>query len=163
MYAQSTSRGKRRNCDSSDDYLADEIKKVRLSLSPGEIRFQRDLRDFDGSNVAVFSSCDDSMSRLMTLYDIPDDCPSCFVVQINRHYPHKPPVVKCLQHGYFNEYISQDGIINHSELQENWLAVYSLSNVFQIVRDISLLFHQASNWQPGCNDHTESMEETPSL
>ena len=164
MFEESLPRRKRRNCDFPEDSLAEEIKKVRISYSPGELRLQSDLKDFDGSTAVTFSPCEDTSSRILTLLDIPDDCPCSFLVQINRHYPHKPPIVTCLDPGFYCEHIDTNGIVRHPELLEHWVAVYSLAKVVEVVRGISLSCNWKSMaWQsaaPAYSDTNEYMEET---
>jgi hypothetical protein len=62
--------------------------------------------------------------------------PSIFLITVSRYYPHTKPTVVCLEKGFESNYISENGEVTHRQLDEQWLAIYSLRNVIEVLEEI---------------------------
>ena len=128
---------KRKNYDAN--ILSEQIKRFRITVSPGELRMQRDLNDLADAEGLDFSYPGEPAS-VVIISDLQINCPNRFLLRVPRYYPHEKPKVRCLDLGFSHEYISLDGNITHPLLTSEWSAVYTVSDVIRAIQTIRLVY-----------------------
>jgi hypothetical protein len=70
-----------------------------------------------------------------------ESLPSRFLIRVPRFYPHNGPVIQCLDSScYPNDFFDENGNSTHPLFSSDWLAIYSLTNVIETLRQIRLVF-----------------------
>mmetsp|Transcript_12563 Transcript_12563/g.18977 ORF Transcript_12563/g.18977 Transcript_12563/m.18977 type:complete len:167 (-) Transcript_12563:63-563(-) len=130
---------KRKNLE-VDCSLSDQIKRVKISTTPGDLRLQKDLKDFDHCDKLEFRCAGEIASVILTFKSIPACCPNTFLIRVPRHYPHHCPQVRCLSRGFHNQFIDCNGNVIHPDLTDNWNAMNSLMDIVRTLEYISAQF-----------------------
>jgi ubiquitin-protein ligase len=122
--------------EENEQVLSDQIKKVRISQTPGDIRLQKDLLDFIGINGVSIQETAEKSCIIITFTNMPFQSPNTYHIRIPKLYPHVPPVVTCLVPGFSSPYFDYNGKIIHPALTDEWTAINSLYDVAQILQDV---------------------------
>lgn len=117
--------------------LTDQIKKVKISTTPGDIRLQKDLQDFYNIETIEILNSGEKSCIILNFKNIPPEYPHTYHIRVPKLYPHDPPIVTCLNSGFRNEFIDQRGKITHPNLSGNWTAINSMITVAEILQEIS--------------------------
>mmetsp|Transcript_7694 Transcript_7694/g.12976 ORF Transcript_7694/g.12976 Transcript_7694/m.12976 type:complete len:249 (-) Transcript_7694:247-993(-) len=147
----SSSRSKRKAEDNggapNDEEISitEDIKKVRISTTPGLLRAQKDVKDFNDSyqsgvcpvDLRVYHGEQEIFCEFKAL---PLSCPSIFRISIPRFYPHSRPIVHCISDtGGSSRFInSQSGLCSHTNLEDGWMATMTLSDVVGTLEQVAL-------------------------
>ena len=147
IYPSRAKRKAERPAFSDDEVsITEEIKKVRISTTPGLLRAHKDVKDFNGmfelhNCPAELKTLHGEEAILCVLNDLPMWCPNVFRIAIPRFYPHHRPVVHCMCQktgGWQSRHISVDsGERIHPDLEHNWLATMTLANVVAVIAKIA--------------------------
>lgn len=127
--------------DEEENHLSDQIKKVKISTTPGDLRLQKDLQDFQGINSIELLSAGEKSCIILNFTHLPQGYPHTYHIRVPKLYPHDPPIVTCLNHGFISEFIDQTGKVTHPNLGGNWTAINSMINVAEILQEISASIH----------------------
>lgn len=145
-----SSRSKRKADDngeaSSDEEMSitEDIKKVRISTTPGLLRAQKDVKDFNDFyhgdcpvDLRVYHGEQEILCQFKAL---PPSCPNTFRISIPRFYPHSHPIVHCVSDiGSGSRFInSQTGLCSHINLGDGWTATMTLSDVVGTLEQVAL-------------------------
>jgi ubiquitin-protein ligase len=136
-------------------HLTEQIKKFRITSTPGDLRLQNDILDFQKIPSIRIETIEKSCI-VLTFTDIPPDCPHSFHIRVPKLYPHDPPQVTCLNPGFLCQHIDANGKVHHPALGGNWTAINSLVDVAQILQEISSKIYQASLGMEECGPFSES-------
>ena len=156
IFSSSTfSRSKRKANDEdadaldSDISITEDIKKVRISTTPGLLRAQRDVKEvndsFQTSTCPVeLRVCHGEQNVLCIFKELPPSCPRLFRISIPRYYPHSRPTVHCVSQSssgssWQSDCISPNsGVCSHPALEEGWMATMTLMDVVTTLELIAL-------------------------
>lgn len=139
MSISPTDHVKKRRVGDTPTHLSDEIKKFRISdISPGELRLQKEIREMEGTEGVYFQ--EHSNCTVVKFLNISNDFPNTFSLMVPKYYPHYPPSIRCLNHGYTNEYISYNGSISHPAIENDWSPLDNLEKVLQVLHCIALSY-----------------------
>lgn len=132
----------------------EQTKKLRITVSAGEIRLKKDVTDFlamRDKDVEIVSF-DDARSITVKYRDAPNGVrlPNIFRISVQKYYPHDHPSVCSLELGFRCAEIGDDGAVYHPNLNENWSPIGSLSNILSDVNSIrgKLYMMQMPTFQP---------------
>ena len=83
-----------------------------------------------GSQLPLFHQCGTTMRR--------DILPSQFLVTVPRYYPHRPPLIRCLDSRglSFPPHLDADGTVHHVSLESEWSPIKTLQSVVQVLHDL---------------------------
>mgnify|MGYP000193211741 CR=1 FL=1 len=143
-------RKKPTETDSQATCLAEQIKRFRISVTPGELRLQKDLQGIGSFHNINFEFPQGPSSVAVNFIDNTNICPSRFLVTVPRYYPHNKPILKCLDTIYKNQFILDNYNITHPIIDE-WTAMKSLQDIIECLQFIRATFinqscpHIASN------------------
>jgi len=62
--------------------------------------------------------------------------PTRFMIKVSKYYPHQSPVVTCLQTEFSATFVSPEGEILHSHLQNQWSALGTIKTVVDIIQSV---------------------------
>jgi ubiquitin-protein ligase len=145
MYQNADDCGKKRSsAESNASSLSEDIKRFRISETfPGDIRIQKEIQDLEsleGIRIQYSDHC-----TTIAFLNMPLNCPNKFSMIIPRYYPHYPPQVRCLSHGFENMYIQSSGLISHPDVEINWTALDTLTKILNILHSICVSFIPIDN------------------
>eukprot|EP01041_Mallomonas_annulata_P010516 gene10516-21930_t len=120
--------------------LSDQIKRFRITVTPGELRMQKDLKSIQDVNGISFDYFDHGSCVVIRFKETCRFCPQTFQITIPRFYPHDKPIVRSLDKGFFNEYIDMEGKINHVNFGANWTAICSISDIIATLQHVRISF-----------------------
>lgn len=148
-------RRKRGNDELSEEecHLTEQIKKVRITTTPGDLRLQKDILDIqkiEHLGIRIQESPEKSCI-ILTFTDMPPSCPHSYHIRVPKFFPHDPPQVTCMNPEYHCQYIEPSGRVHHPALGGSWTAINSLMDVVQILQEISSTIHQASLDMDACH------------
>jgi ubiquitin-protein ligase len=132
----------------------EQTKKLRITVSAGEIRLKKDVTDFlamrdEGVEIVSF---DDARSITVKYRDPPNGVhlPNIFRISVQKYYPHDRPNVFSLELGFRCAEIGDDGAVYHPNLNENWSPIGSLLDILCDVNSIrgKLYMMQMPTFQP---------------
>jgi ubiquitin-protein ligase len=139
-------RRKRGNEDLSEESsLSEQIKKVRITSTPGDLRLQNDLLDFQLIPSIQLHESQEKSCIVLTLKDVPSQCPNTYHIRVPKLYPHDPPLVTCLNPGFVCQFIDSTGKVHHPALSGNWTAINSLIDVARTLEEVSSAIYELSN------------------
>jgi hypothetical protein len=142
------------------DSLEENIKRCRISNTPGELRFifflffrkfrriklsffyvrrlQKDIKELrDMIGIRIESTIDPAT---IIIFFESNDLPNKFSVNVTRYYPHAHPIVVCLSPRPPGcHFIDNNGLVIHSSLMECWSAVHSLRNVVEVINTLRIV------------------------
>lgn len=125
--------------------VSEQIKRFRISTTPGEIRLQKDLIEIRDLQHVVLEYGDDPSNVILHYkYDSCALCPNRFSISIKRFYPHDAPVVVCLDTGFTSPFITASGLVIHRALLEDWSALSSLATIIDSVQQIRQVFQNSN-------------------
>lgn len=133
---------RKRSTDDSTTKLSEEIKKFRITVkSPGELRFQKELKSYDDDNSLKFYHSD--THTVLEFLNLPYGCPHLFSIMIPKYYPHYPPQIKCLYVPMSNSYnyIEPNGDVTHPDITDNWTALDSFEKIVQTLYSLALSYN----------------------
>lgn len=119
-------RGDQNDEDNSTEILTSELKRFKLSSTPGEIRFRTDVQELFA--IDCIQVLEESSRSIVMLFQDNDIVPSAFQVSVSKYYPHVPPEIICLD--YNNQVI-----LNHPTLLQ-WSAIFTMRQVFEMIVNI---------------------------
>jgi ubiquitin-protein ligase len=127
-------------------HLTEQIKKFRITSTPGDLRLQNDILDFQKiqQQTIRIQESNEKSCIILTFIDMPPNCPHSYHIRVPKLYPHDPPQVTCMDPGFPCQYIDPNGKVHHPALGGSWTAINSLVDVAQILQEISSTIHQAS-------------------
>lgn len=146
----SSTRPKRKADDNgeapNDDEMSitEDIKKVRISTTPGLLRAQKDVKDFNDSYAGVcpveLRVYHGEQEIICQFKALPPSCPSMFRISIPRFYPHSHPIVHCVSDtGSSSRFInSHTGLCSHTNLEDGWMATMTLRDVVGTLEQVAL-------------------------
>jgi len=155
--------------DSDEVPHAHAHKRVRISRSPGELRLAKDVEtlqslqdthhlrftfsEVEGSHGLHISFASSDQLRSLDVEGSEFTggggsgelavCPSRFLLQVPRFFPHGEPQVRCLDRDFGCRYIAGDGRVGHPRLQEGeegWSAIHGLAEIVECLQDIRALW-----------------------
>lgn len=100
--------------------------------------------EFDPISVAQYVATDNATGSQLPLYHQygstmrRDILPSRFLVTVPRYYPHRPPVIRCLDSRglSFPPHLDTDGTVHHISLESEWSPIKTLQSVVQVLHDL---------------------------
>ena len=100
--------------------------------------------EFDPISVAQYVATDTSSSSQLPLFHQygttmrRDILPSQFLVTVPRYYPHRPPVIRCLDSRglSFPPHLDADGTVHHVSLESDLSPIKSLQSVVQVLHEL---------------------------
>lgn len=122
--------------------LSEQIKRFRITVTPGELRMQKDLTDLNNATGIEFEDLSQPATIVVRFTDTLTACPNRFQIKVPRFYPHENPIVLCLDTGYRNKFINADGLLSHPSLGRDWTALGTLTTVLCILQNIRICFSQ---------------------
>lgn len=147
MIASKFSSVKRKNTVVDEDPISEQIKRCRISCSPGELRLQKDITEVRQLEGIRIEYTEYSSNAFIAFTDNKEDCPNNFLVTVSRFYPHTKPLVRVLDNGYVSTYISQAGEVIHEGLTDQWTAIGSLATVVHILRQVREFYNPNNSRQ----------------
>ena len=126
--------------DSDSNHLSEQIKRFRISVTPGELRLQKDLKDLIGNQEFILEHSSEPSVVLISFCDSCIFLPNKFKVKVPRFYPHDRPKVDCLDIGFVNNNINLTGNVVHPIIAEDWNATKTLADVIYTLKLIRQLF-----------------------
>eukprot|EP01039_Chlorochromonas_danica_P002101 gene2100-2295_t len=123
--------------------LEDQVKRCRISQTPGELRLAKDLEDLERMDCKDFG-CERLQRNAVRITILSSrDCPplhtrtGCsFIVEVSKFYPHDRPSVRCLEDSIQSPHVQPGGLVTHVELMGNWRATNSLRTVIYALREV---------------------------
>ena len=111
--------------------MTEQIKRFRITNTPGELRLQKDMKELSGRTDVQFHYPEEPGSVVLTFQSHPLYLyvPAVFRVNVPRFYPHNAPTVQCLDEEYSATgtvtcpYILPTGELLHEGLGEAWSAI----------------------------------------
>jgi ubiquitin-protein ligase len=134
--------------------LSEQIKKVRITSTPGDLRLQNDVLDFQSIPSIQLHESHEKSCIVLTLKNVPSECPDTFHIRVPKLYPHDPPLVTCLNPGFVCQYIDSTGKVHHPALSGNWTAINCLVDVAHTLEEVSSAIYQLAH-QMHCQDLKE--------
>ena len=144
---QSTASKRKSDNDKVSACLSEQIKRCRISVTPGELRLRKDISAITNLRGVEFDYPNSPSSLIIrfTSTDLSSLCPKSFHVTVPRFYPHDLPIVKCLDSGFHNEFLDADGIVRHINLAERWTALNNLADILNTLESVRQSFTSADN------------------
>jgi ubiquitin-protein ligase len=124
--------------------VVDQLKRVRITCSPGELRLRKDIQEYEknqnnGNDRIIFENTSEPGSVLIKFVDSnSDSSPSIYLIMVEKYYPHQRPIVKCLQENYQCISILISGEVVHTALCDEWTAINSLSTIIDVLNNIRI-------------------------
>ena len=122
--------------------LESETKKLRISRTPGELRLSKELDSFSDNDAVL--KVGNRATEVFLIFDN-KNCmnmerfrPQRFVIEVSRHYPHEPPLVRAVETEYFgaHPHIARDGRVIHPILSKTkWNALLSISDIVTMLKE----------------------------
>jgi ubiquitin-protein ligase len=140
---------------SEETGLLEQTKKLRITVSAGEIRLKKDVAEFlalESEDVAIIPT--DNPLVITVRYRESCDgvrLPNVFQITVQKFYPHDRPGVRCLDSGFQSAEIGDDGYVNHPNLQVNWNPICTLLDILSVIDSVrgSLYNMQVPRFQGG--------------
>lgn len=145
--------------------VSEQIKRCRITSTPGELRLKRDLSDYDGSKHILYRFTDEPNSVVVSFNDyLTQYTPSYYLVIVPRYYPHEPPTVSLVDSTYKKDtsvnmqyvstyFDSNSGVLNHRSLQPStWRATNDMHTVLDALLQVRTMIFECK-----CNDYTHDV------
>jgi hypothetical protein len=123
------------------DLVSDEIKKFRITVSPGEIRLQKDVAELGQPPGIELSPADRASAVIVRFVDHRAGAsPSLFLVAVGKFYPHQAPRIHCLEQGYASPLVREDGFVTHPFFGRDWMPMYTLGDMIGVLHRIRMMY-----------------------
>ena len=111
--------------------MTEQIKRFRITNTPGELRLQKDMKEMSGRTDVNFQYPEEpgSVVLIFPTHPLYLHIPAVFRVSVPRFYPHNAPNVHCLDEKFSAagsvtcSYILPTGELLHEGLGEAWSAI----------------------------------------
>ena len=128
--------------DSVSSILSEEIKRFRISVTPGELRMKKDLNDLcnhHGLRIEYSEAPSSVVIKFSNSYIL---SPMTFRINIPRYYPHDIPVITCINSALLYDFFDAQGVVSLESLGVHWTATCSLSDVLLAIQNYFILHEQ---------------------
>ena len=120
--------------------------QLRLSLPHRYfIRLNKDVKAMGDLSYVQCTFTEDPSALLLNYKDSIYNgtrIPTRFMIKVSKYYPHQSPVVTCLEVEFSATFVSPEGEILHSHLQNQWSALGTIKTVVDIIQSVRPHFVQ---------------------
>ena len=142
-----------------------QAKRMKLSKTPGELCLANDIHglvDVPGVIVEIgeiarearlkFESIEATHTHtdniMMVANTLTYSCPDIFLMEVCKKYPHKPPIIYCLDQSfhYNNNLIDGNGVVKHAMFtEERWTSILGIINVIEALQEVRQAISSGNN------------------
>lgn len=113
--------------------LEGDLKKVRISHTPGQIRLQKDI-DEAKQRYGLTVTLTDNPSSCILHFPFAEHREIRFLITVSKYYPHNHPMLRCLDFCTILPFLDNLGNVMHRGLKEDWTAICSIDTIIQILQ-----------------------------
>lgn len=128
--------------------------QLRLSLPHRYfIRLNKDVKAMGDLSYVQCTFTEDPSALLLNYKDSIYNgtrIPTRFMIKVSKYYPHQSPVVTCLEVEFSATFVSPEGEILHSHLQNQWSALGTIKTVVDIIQSVRPQL--CTNWYEECDE-----------
>lgn len=133
-HAGQTPKRKSEDDDIYSSILSEQIKRFRISVTPGELRMRKDLHSLRSHRGFNIEFAEEPSCVTLRFSDAHMLSPLTFKINIPRFYPHDTPVITCIDSEHAHDFFDSDGYVSLRSLGINWTAMCSILDVLLAVQ-----------------------------